>query len=336
MKLKSFTQFIESVGRMHEQADLLLPEPATLSSSQLKPVTGQKMVCSHIAAIDGGIGTRAENSLKNIGLLIENGVDMIEMDIQITSDRVPVLFHDADLGQKTNGRGSISSMTWSELQRVRYRSDGSQGITRFSDAVDLLRQSGRPTIFQLDKCDRNEIAEMSRQGLFRGLEGQMLAKSLSFQAPSQISSAGIQYMPILPTKYVGTMNTEPVIDDIVNSCRGQRFLELQFSEEDSLVLDGTLARRLSETGCQLLVVAIGGTKNTNAPSYRGDSEAQWAKMLDPMGATVIMTNRPLALKQFMTGFKGQPVGSVPIQNRTSQSPIEPQGGSVNQAYTKFF
>jgi len=260
------------------------------------------LVCSHITAIDKGKGTKAENNLKNISALLDNDIDMIEVDVQITKDGVPVLFHDNNLSPKTNGSGSIPNMNWSQIQGLKYKSDNSQGIAKLSDAINLLKKSGKPTIFQLDKCDKNEIAKINSLGLFEDIEKQILVKALSFEAPSIVKESGILYMPMLPTKYVGKMTSLSIIEEIVEKCKGYEFLEAQFSDKDTLMLDGTLSKKLSEIDCRLFVVAVGGSSTTNGVSFRGDSVKQWAKMINPMGAGAIMTNKPLALKEYIDGL----------------------------------
>jgi hypothetical protein len=107
------------------------------------------------------------------------------------------------------------------------------------------------------------------------------------------------WMPIIPSSYVGRMNSEAVIDEIVSKTNGSQFLEAQFSDSDTLLIDGTLADRLAKINCKLLVVAVGGSSDTNGKSFRGDSKTQWAKMINPMRAGAIMTNKPMALKNFI-------------------------------------
>jgi hypothetical protein len=257
------------------------------------------LVCSHIANLDASGSSPAQNNLRNIGLNLNNNIDIIEMDIQITKDNVPVLFHDNTLDARTNGSGTIQSKTWAEISQLRYDNDSSAGIAKLADAIALLKQSGKPIIFQLDKCDNSEIAKINSLGLFKGVENQMLAKSTSFTIPSAVKAAGIMYMPIIPSMYVGKMNSMQVIDEIVEKCKGSQFLEAQFSDADTLFIDGTLAKKLDAIGCKLLVVAVGGSSTTNGRSFRGDSKAQWSKMVAPMGAGAIMTNHPIALKNYL-------------------------------------
>lgn len=257
------------------------------------------LVCSHITSVDFNERSKAENNLKNIAILLNNNVDMIEMDVQITKDGVPVLFHDSSLDGKTNSSGKIQNKTWSELSNVRYNSDSSQGISKLEDAIGLLKKSGKKTIFQLDKCDASEISKINNLGLFKGVENQILAKSTSFKKSEAVANSGIMYMPIIPTEYVGRMTTDSVIDEIVEKTKGSDFLEAQFSDSDSKLIDGTLASKLKAIGCRLLVVAVGGTKTTNGVSFRGDNESAWRKMINPMKAGVIMTNHPIQLKNFL-------------------------------------
>jgi len=257
------------------------------------------LVCSHITSVDAPQRTKAENNLRNIALLLDNNIDMIEMDVQITKDGVPVLFHDSSLDQKTNSSGTIQSKTWSEVSNIRYKADSSQGITKLEDAINILKKSGRKTIFQLDKCDASEIAKINSLGLFKGVENQILAKATSFKKSEAVVNSGIMYMPIIPSDYVGRMTTDAVIDEIVEKTKGSDFLEAQFSDSDTKLIDGTLSSKLEKIGCRLLVVAVGGAKITNGVSFRGDGEAQWRKMVNPMKAGVIMTNSPIKLKNFL-------------------------------------
>lgn len=258
------------------------------------------LVCSHITSVDTNGYSQAENNLNNIKILLDNDIDMIEMDVQITNDGVPVLFHDNTLDAKTNGSGSIPNKNWSEVSQYRYNSDTSQGITKLEDAIDLLKKSGKRTIFQLDKCDATEVGFIDSLGLFNGVKDQMLAKSQSFTKSKQVEDSGIMYMPILPQSYVGKMTTDAVIDEIVENCKGSDYLEAQFSDSDTKLIDGTLASKLKKIGCKLLVVAVGGTTYTNGASFRGDNESKWAKMVNPMGAGVIMTNYPIKLKNYLS------------------------------------
>ena len=255
------------------------------------------LVCSHIGQIENG--SRAENNLENIKKLIDSNIDMVEIDIQITKDNVGVLFHDNELDKKTNGTGKIQSKNWSEVKEIRYNNDRNQGIDKLSDVINYLKQSGKQTILQLDKCDNKEIKNLSNQGYFKGIEKQILVKNTTFNKSQEVINSGLMYMPIIPSNYVGKMNKMSMIDEIVNKCKGSNFLEAQFSDADTLLIDGTLSKKLADIDCRLLVVAVKGSNKTNPKSFCCDKKELWAKMINPMKAGVIMTNKPLALKEYI-------------------------------------
>lgn len=259
----------------------------------------KKMVCSHLTAIENG--SKAENNAQNIDLLLDNGIQMIEVDIQVTRDGVPVLFHDNTLDEKTNGSGAIKNQNWSSLKSVRYNRDRSKGITTLEEAIDLIK--GKDVILQLDKCNDSEITTISKLGLFKGVENQMLAKGTSFTKPTAVANAGIMWMPMLSGGYVGKMTSNSIIDDIAEKCDGSRFLELSFGTRDTLVLNGTLAKKCSEVGCGLLGVAVSGVETTNPNYYNmsnwGDKKIAWEKYFNQMDCEVVMTNYPLAMKKYL-------------------------------------
>ena len=255
------------------------------------------LVCSHIGQIENG--SRAENNLENIKKLIDSNIDMVEIDIQITKDNVGVLFHDNQLDKKTNGTGTIQSKSWNQVKGIRYNSDKNQGIDKLSDVINYLKQSGKKTILQLDKCNNKEIKILSGQGYFKGIEKQILVKNTTFNKSQEVINSGVMYMPQIPSNYVGKMNKMSMIDEIVNKCKGSNFLEAQFSDADTLLIDGTLSKKLADINCRLLIVAVIGSEKTNAKSFRGDKIEKWSKMINPMKAGVIMTNFPLALKKYI-------------------------------------
>ena len=59
-----------------------------------------------------------ENTLPAYRKAIELGVEMIECDVNITSDGQLVMIHDATLNRTTNGTGRVSGATFDEIQRL--------------------------------------------------------------------------------------------------------------------------------------------------------------------------------------------------------------------------
>lgn len=59
-----------------------------------------------------------ENTLAAFELAIEQGADMIELDVQLTKDGQIVAFHDKTLKRTTNGEGKLSNYTLAELKQL--------------------------------------------------------------------------------------------------------------------------------------------------------------------------------------------------------------------------
>jgi glycerophosphoryl diester phosphodiesterase len=62
-----------------------------------------------------------ENTLAGFRRAVALGVPAIELDVRLTADGVPVLFHDHDVGRLTGGTGIVLEMTWDQLSRLRIR-----------------------------------------------------------------------------------------------------------------------------------------------------------------------------------------------------------------------
>ena len=81
---------------------------------------GQNQEDSRILRIGhrGAAGHAPENTIAAIRAGISLGVDFVELDVQRTRDGRLVLMHDETLDRTTSGLGSLSQMTWDELQSL--------------------------------------------------------------------------------------------------------------------------------------------------------------------------------------------------------------------------
>ena len=60
-----------------------------------------------------------ENTAIAIEQAIQAGAKAVEFDVQLTSDQVPVLFHDFHLQRLTGTKGTITESTWQQVQQLR-------------------------------------------------------------------------------------------------------------------------------------------------------------------------------------------------------------------------
>jgi glycerophosphoryl diester phosphodiesterase len=83
-----------------------------------------------------------ENTLPSIEAAINSGADVVEVDVQVTADGVPVLSHDDNLGRTFGIPLNVRSATWGEVRKVergRYR------VPTLREALELV--AGRVGMF---------------------------------------------------------------------------------------------------------------------------------------------------------------------------------------------
>lgn len=106
---------------------------------------GQPPVIIAQRALGGG---HPENSLGGIRYAIENGVDMVKIDVQLTSDGQHILMHDPELTRTTNVRDVypdrshfVGDFTVEEIKQLRLQhgEDGGElQVPTLKEALDLI------------------------------------------------------------------------------------------------------------------------------------------------------------------------------------------------------
>lgn len=97
-----------------------------------------------------------ENSAPAIVAAFEDGAEIVELDVQLTADGIPVLMHDTTVDRTTDGTGRVDSLTLAQVQRLRLKEGlgGSQAaltderVLTLADAMRLARHRG---LVNLDK-----------------------------------------------------------------------------------------------------------------------------------------------------------------------------------------
>lgn len=90
-----------------------------------------------IIAHRGASAEKPENTVAAFRRAVALEVDGIELDVHVTRDGVPVVFHDASLARLTGVRGRLARQTWADLQALRVL--GREPIPRLADVLRLTR-----------------------------------------------------------------------------------------------------------------------------------------------------------------------------------------------------
>lgn len=122
-----------------------------LRAELLNPASDHVFVAAHRA----DWRNYPENSMEAMESALKMGVDILEIDLQLTADSVLIIMHDRTLDRTTTGHGPVSACNWSDIQQLYLRSGhGEPSRYRVPSLRDvLLRFQGR-VLINLDKADR--------------------------------------------------------------------------------------------------------------------------------------------------------------------------------------
>lgn len=99
-------------------------------------------------------GKAPENSLKAFRLAVEAGYG-IELDIQLTKDRVPVVFHDYTLQRICKVEGKVKDFTLQELKRLTL-CNSDQTIPTLQEALEVVK--GKVPLIIEFKIERMDLS----------------------------------------------------------------------------------------------------------------------------------------------------------------------------------
>lgn len=132
----------------------VLIAPRTIGQASLSRMEGYHY--THRGYHDGNVSI-PENSLSSFQAAIDAGYG-IELDIQLSADKVPMVFHDADLAHACGVEGKIWDYTCEELQQMQLF-DTEETIPTLRDTLDLI--NGQVPIlieYKMDKVDTDVCA----------------------------------------------------------------------------------------------------------------------------------------------------------------------------------
>lgn len=86
----------------------------------------------------GDVAQAPENTMAAFHSALNNGFDVIELDIHLSKDKKIVVIHDASVNRTTNGEGLVNDMTIAELQKLNAGSWYSQHFSE--EKIPLLQE----------------------------------------------------------------------------------------------------------------------------------------------------------------------------------------------------
>lgn len=240
-----------------------------------------------------------ENSLEGIESAIQMGVDIVELDVQMTKDSVLILMHDKSLNRTTTGRGNIADVDWEYVSSLKLRNGcgvaTDQRVPTLEQALLLCKDR---VMINLDKADRyfDKVYKLLKETGTTNLiimKGSKSALQVQEQYGKYLDD--ILYMPIVN---IDRPNSIDVIHDHIR-VRTPIAFELCFATDTCEhinrlkdILNGS-----SLIWINTLWASLCAGHHDDVSLY--DIDNGYSYVIDVLGANIIQTDRPLLLLEYL-------------------------------------
>lgn len=240
----------------------------------------------------------AENSLLAYQRCIDEGIDGIEIDLQMTRDGVLVVMHDETLDRTTTGKGKVCDYTLEELKNLYLLSPigvvTRQRIPTFEEVLELAK--GRILIL-VDKWLKIKDLVIETAKRHNCLSQIVLRSSLSsFRFQEKVGSLPneIIYIPVLVCKGKGDLEK---LNDIINNYTIP-IASFSFIRDDFEILKQIPL--LKKKGYRIWLNSLWGKFNGGHDDELGfidvSNSYEW---LINSGANIIFSDNPLRLRDYL-------------------------------------
>lgn len=267
------------------------PHAAAASTMQLHGALHRKGSVS-IVSHRGAAALAPENTLAAMRIAIEQGVDFVETDVQLTSDGVPVLLHDPTLDRTTNGSGPLAQRTFAEVRALDAGSwfggdYAGEPVPSLEEFLDLLDASNVRALVELKGPWLPEQLEQ----VAALLQSRYMVNRVALQSFDEETLRGLQQVA---PQFARVMLTRDWSEDTVLLAR-----ELEVSAVGGrpklIERDLNLLAELRETGIGSLAYTLNKAKRWDHAIERGidlivtDDPVelgQWRSKIEPVRAHV--------------------------------------------------
>lgn len=125
-----------------------------------------KLILPRIIGHRGACGYAPENTIESFHVAADMGIEMVEFDVKLTKDLVPIVFHDDMLERTTNGHGAVADMTLKDIRTLDAGSwfavglsdsFSSVGIPTLEEAIDTFIERGLGINMEIKPCPGREV-----------------------------------------------------------------------------------------------------------------------------------------------------------------------------------
>lgn len=244
-----------------------------------------------ILAHRGASAYAPENTLAAFRLARELGADGIELDVQLTKDKVPVIIHDDRVDRTTDGKGRVCDLTVAEIARLDagswktedYRGEPVPTLAQVFDALaDWLNPVGRARPCLINVELKTELL------LTDGLERQVLNTIARYGIQDRVLLSSFSPLSLARAKQINPRLRRGLLYDasLPIYLRGAWFR----------MLAGAQAMHPEHTMIDARYMQWARSKKLQVNTWTVD-EADEAKRLSELGVNALITNAPDVIRQ---------------------------------------
>jgi glycerophosphoryl diester phosphodiesterase len=117
---------------------------------------------SKIIGHRGACGYAPENTIESIRTAADMGVKWVEVDVKLTKDQIPIIFHDDSLERTTNGSGLVAKTDYDDIKQLEAGSWFAESfagakIPTLEELVEELIQHDLGLNLELKPCPGREV-----------------------------------------------------------------------------------------------------------------------------------------------------------------------------------
>lgn len=252
-----------------------------------------------IFAHRGNWRNSAENSILAFQDCINEGLDGIEVDLQMTKDSVLVIMHDETLDRTTTGSGKVSDYTIDELRKLRLLNPigvkTRQTIPTFEQVLLLAKDK---ILIQVDKWKAygQQVADLAKK---YNCERQIILRTTDNSKTTKQKYGNLLdnliVMPVLVCKG-GKVDEENLQDFIKNY--SSPVMSFSFIREDYPIL--RKIKNLQEMGYRIWFNSLWDTFNAGHDDELAvtDPDNSYGWLINH-GANIIFSDNPILLKKYL-------------------------------------
>ena len=144
----------------------------------------------------GGRTYQPENTMAAFSQAVDDGVDWLEFDVQMSNDGVLVVIHDETVDRTTNGAGAVANLTLSDLMAL--DAGNGQHIPTFAEVIEFAAKAGVRI-----------LPEAKSPRLYPGIEAAMI---------DEIAAAGYTERTVVQSFDAGALETFHRLDPNLSLC----------------------------------------------------------------------------------------------------------------------